>query len=74
MSVQKLKDDVYFVGAIHWDRPIFDELVELPKGTSYNSYLIKASEKTVLLDTVDPEKTYELMRNLDALEIESLTM
>ncbi len=72
MAVQKLKEDVYSVGAIHWDRPVFDELVELPKGTSYNSYIIKGSEKTALLDTVDPEKTYELMRNLDTLGIEKL--
>ncbi len=72
MAVQKLKDNVYFVGAIHWDRPIFDELVELPKGTSYNSYLIKGKNKTVLIDTVDPEKTYELLRNLETLGIDHL--
>jgi flavorubredoxin len=72
MAVQKLKDDVYFVGAVHWDRPIFDELVELPKGTSYNSYLIKGSKKTALLDTVDPDKTYELIRNLETLGVEKL--
>ncbi len=69
MAVQKLKDNVYYVGSVHWDRDIFDELVELPKGTSYNSYLVKGSEKTALLDTVDPQKTYELMRNLDILGI-----
>ncbi len=72
MAVQKLKTNVYSVGSIHWDRPIFDELVELPKGTSYNSFLIKGSKKTALLDTVDPDKTYELMRNLDILGVEKL--
>ncbi len=72
MAVQKLKDNIFYVGAIHWDRPLFDELVELPKGTSYNAYLIKGTQKTALLDTVDPEKSYELMRNLEALGIEQL--
>lgn len=72
MAVQKLKNNVYSVGAVHWDRPIFDELVELPKGTSYNSYLIKGNSKIALLDTVDPQKTYELMRNLDALGIDKI--
>lgn len=72
MAVQKIKENIYSVGAVHWDRPLFDELVELPKGTSYNSYLIKGSSKTALLDTVDPQKTYELMRNLDTLGVEKI--
>ncbi len=72
MAVEKIKENIYSVGAVHWDRPLFDELVELPKGTSYNSYLIKGSSKTALLDTVDPQKTYELMRNLDILGIEKI--
>ena len=31
-------------------------MIPLPDGTSYNAYLIKGSEKTALLDTVDPTK------------------
>ncbi len=42
------------MGAIDWDRPLFDSLIPLPDGTSYNTYLIEGSEKTVPLDTVDP--------------------
>jgi flavorubredoxin len=52
------------VGAIDWDRRLFDELIPLPDGTSYNAYLIRASEKTALLDTVDPTKTEVLIDNL----------
>lgn len=62
--MRQLKTNVYAVGVIDWDRRLFDELIPLPDGTSYNSYLIKGSEKTALLDTVDPTKTAVLADNL----------
>ncbi|RKY08935.1 MAG: FprA family A-type flavoprotein [Planctomycetota bacterium] len=60
----ELKPNVLAVGVNDWDRRLFDELIPLPDGTSYNAYLIKGSEKTALLDTVDPSKTTELVENL----------
>ncbi len=72
MTVQKIKENVYFVGAIHWDRRLFDELIPLPDGTSYNAYLIKGSEKTALIDTVDPAKEDELVRNLENAGVKKL--
>ena len=62
--MRKLCDNIYAVGAIDWDARLFDRLIPLPDGTSYNSYLIKGSEKTALLDTVDPKKTEVLLGNL----------
>jgi len=59
-----LKADVLAVGAVDWDTRLFDRLIPLPDGTSYNSYLIKGGEKTALLDTVDPSKTAVLIGNL----------
>ena len=72
MTVQKIKENVYFVGVIHWDRRLFDELIPLPDGTSYNAYLIKGSEKTALIDTVDPAKGDELVRNLENAGVKKL--
>jgi flavorubredoxin len=72
MVVQQLKENVHSVGAIDWDRRLFDALIPLPEGTSYNSYLVKGSEKTALIDTVDPSKESELLGNLEKLGIESL--
>ncbi len=60
----QLKPNIYAVGAIDWDRRLFDELIPLPDGTSYNTYLVKGSEKIALLDTVDPTKTDVLIDNL----------
>jgi flavorubredoxin len=62
--MRKIKDNIYSVGAIDWDARLFDRLIPLPDGTSYNAYLIKGSEKTALLDTVEPAKTHTLLENL----------
>ena len=69
MVSQELKPGVFSVGAIDFDRRIFDELIPLPNGTSYNSYLVVGKEKTALIDTVDPSKEYELIANLVKLGI-----
>jgi len=42
--------------------------VPLPDGTSYNSFYIKGSEKNCLIDSVDPEKSEELFKNLEKLK------
>ena len=72
MSNLKLAEGVYWVGAIDWDRRLFDSLIPLPDGTSYNSYLIQGSEKTALVDTVDPTMTDVLMRHLNQLGIKKI--
>jgi flavorubredoxin len=69
MTVRSINNDIFSVGVLHWDRRIFDELIPLPEGTSYNSYIIKGSEKTALIDSVDPEKWHELETNLCELGI-----
>ena len=54
MKPMEIGPNIYLVGAIDWDRRLFDALIPLPDGTSYNAYLVEGSEKTALLDTVDP--------------------
>lgn len=72
MAVREIVPGIFSVGVIDWDRRIFDELIPLPDGTTYNSYLIRGSKKIALLDTVDPAKTAELMGNLKALRVEKI--
>jgi len=72
MSVREITPSVYFVGAVDWDRRLFDELIPLPDGTSYNSYLIRGSSKTALIDTVDPSKEEILVENLKRLNVETI--
>ena len=70
--MRQLKPNVYSVGAIDWDVRLFDRLIPLPDGTSYNAYLVKGSEKTALLDTVDPTKTETLLNNLGKLGVNKI--
>ncbi|MCU0276834.1 MAG: FprA family A-type flavoprotein [Acidobacteria bacterium] len=64
MAAMQIKEGIVWVGAIDWDRRLFDELIPLPDGTSYNSYIVRGADKTALIDTVDPTKTGELLDNL----------
>jgi flavorubredoxin len=72
MKPRELKKDIYCVGAVDWDRRLFDCLIPLPDGTSYNAYLVKGSEKTALVDTVNPPMHHVLLDNLDELGVENL--
>ena len=72
MTVREIKKGILSVGAIDWDRRLFDELIPLPDGTSYNAYIVMGSEKTALIDTVDPAKEHELLRNLEEAGIERI--
>lgn len=66
--MKKIKENIYWLGAIDWDRRLFDSLIPLPDGTSYNAYLIKGSEKILLLDSVDPAMSHVLMEQLKDIE------
>ena len=68
MQMRKVRDGVFWMGAIDWDRRLFDSLIPLPDGTSYNSYLIRGTEKTVLLDSVDLSMGETLLSQLNGVE------
>lgn len=68
MNIRLIKDKVYAVGVQDWGRRLFDSLIPLPDGTSYNSYLIQGSEKTAIIDTVDPPFIEEYFENLKGIE------
>ena len=72
MGSTAIRPGIFTVGVIDWDRRMFDSLIPLPDGTSYNSYLVKGSQKTALIDTVDPAVEGVLLRHLQELGIEKL--
>jgi flavorubredoxin len=59
-KIAKLAEGVYWVGVRDWNRRLFDALIPLPKGTSYNAYLIVGESKKMLIDTVNPGFEKEL--------------
>ncbi len=72
MVVRTIKDGIKWVGAIDWDRRLFDALVPTPKGTTYNSYLVQGSSKTALIDTVDEMVETELITNLMTENVDTI--
>ncbi len=68
MKPRNIRSGVQWMGAVDWNRRLFDSLIPLPDGTSYNSYFVKGSEKTALLDTVDPTMESVLMHQLSDVE------
>ena len=68
MRPRQIIDDVFWMGAEDWDRRLFDSLIPLPDGTSYNSYLVRGTEKTALLDTVDPTQAHVLLEQLRGVD------
>ena len=52
MKAVKVTDKIYWVGVQNPTLRVFDVIMETKWGTSYNSYLIKGSKKTALIDAV----------------------
>ena len=48
MKYRKIKENILYAGMNDEDRLIFDELIPLDNGTSYNSYIVIGSEKTAV--------------------------
>ena len=69
---RKVKEDIYSVGVIDWHRKLFDELIPLPDGTSYNSYFVKGEKKNAIIDTVEPDFADDFLDNLDELGVEKI--
>jgi flavorubredoxin len=66
-EINELVDRVYWVGVRDWDRRLFDALIPLPYGTTYNAYLVVGDNKTALIDTVNPGFEEELKAKLDVM-------
>lgn len=63
-TVRKVTDDLYWVGANEHRLHLFENIHPIPRGVSYNSYLLM-DEKTVLFDTVDWAVCREFLNNVE---------
>lgn len=68
MVARTIKSGIYYTGVVDWDRRLFDEIIPLPDGTSYNSYIVQGNKKIALIDTADPSKKEEFFRNLSRID------
>jgi len=53
-DIAEIAKGVHWVGVRDWNRRLFDALIPLPRGTTYNAYLVMGGDKTALIDTVNP--------------------
>lgn len=71
MIIKEIRKNIWAIITNDWDRRLFDELIPLPEGTSYNSYFLK-DEKNVLIDSSDPRTREKLLRAIDEIKIERI--
>lgn len=62
-NTRKITDDLYYVGASDRKLALFENIYPIPRGVSYNSYLL-LDEKTVLLDTTDAAVSEQFHENV----------
>jgi flavorubredoxin len=63
---RKVTDDYYWVGANDNRLALFENIYPIPRGVSYNSYIL-LDEKTVLFDTVDWAVSRQFIENVQAV-------
>ncbi|MDV4152606.1 FAD-dependent oxidoreductase [Clostridium sp. AL.422] len=70
MKALELKKDIHWVGALDPNLRVFDIIMYTPYGTSYNSYVVKGSEKTAVFETVKVEFFDQYIERLKDLDID----
>lgn len=69
MKALEVKKNIYWVGALDPNLRIFDIIMYTPFGTTYNSYVVKGSEKTAVFETVKEKFFDEYLERLKSLDI-----
>ena len=70
MKSLEVKKNIHWVGALDPDLRIFDIIMYTPYGTSYNSYVVKGSEKIALFETVKVQFFEQYIERLKDLDID----
>lgn len=70
MKSLHLKNDIYWVGALDPDLRIFDIIMYTPYGTTYNSYVVKGSEKVAVIETVKVQFFDQYLERLKSMDID----
>ena len=65
-NVRKVTDDLYWIGANDHRLALFENIHPIPRGVSYNAYLL-LDEKTVLFDTIDWSAGRQFLENIEAV-------
>ncbi|MBU3142556.1 FAD-dependent oxidoreductase [Clostridium sp. CF012] len=74
MKALEVKKDIYWVGALDPNLRIFDIVMYTPFGSTYNSFVVKGSEKTAVFETVKVKFFDEYIERLKSLDINIETL
>ncbi|MFL0269055.1 FAD-dependent oxidoreductase [Candidatus Clostridium radicumherbarum] len=69
MKALEVKKDIYWVGSLDPELRIFDIVMYTPYGSTYNSYVIKGSEKTAIFETVKEHTFPQYLERLKSLNV-----
>lgn len=64
MAATKITNNIYSVGVLNPSLRIFDIVMRTDFGTSYNSYIVKGSEKTALVEVSHSEFFEQYLNNI----------
>ena len=64
-NIRPISDDLIYVGASDLRLALFENIYPIPRGVSYNSYLLR-DDKTVLFDTTDASVASQFFENVAA--------
>ena len=62
-NVMQIQKDLYYIGVSDRRLSLFENIYPIPRGVSYNAYLLM-DEKTVLLDTVEKTHSHQFLENI----------
>lgn len=69
MNLMQISDTIFYVGVNDRTTTHFEGLWPIPKGVSYNSYIIKGKDKTALIDTVSLSEFPEFLNNIKSNDV-----
>lgn len=66
-GITEITPELFWIGSEDPELRTFDDLFPTEQGTTYNSYLIKGTEKTAIVDTVKAERAGEFVEKIRSL-------
>ncbi|PWI48106.1 MBL fold hydrolase [Candidatus Heimdallarchaeota archaeon B3_Heim] len=70
--LKEIETGIWIISTNDWERRLFDELIPLPDGTSYNAYVIKGTTHNALIDSSDIRKIEPFLNDLQSLSLEKI--
>lgn len=68
MNIKEITEGIFYVGVNDRVTEKFEGLWPIPHGVSYNSYIVKGTEATALIDTVRIDEVREFFNNIELIQ------